>query len=48
MQQGGRAQVGDGRAGGVSSGLLEAKTNNQKFEAVVDDVKKAAVLIVGY
>lgn len=32
----------------VGSGLLEAKTNEQKFEAVVDDVKKATVLIVGY
>jgi hypothetical protein len=48
MQQGGRAQVGDGHVDGVSGGLLEAKTNDQKFEAVVDDVKKAAVLIVGY
>jgi TPR repeat protein len=32
----------------VSDGLLEAKTNDQKFEAVVDDVKKATVLIIGY
>lgn len=32
----------------VSGGLLEAKTNDQKFEAVVDDVKKATVLIIGY
>ena len=32
----------------VSEGLLEAKTNDQKFEAVVDNVKKATVLIIGY
>ena len=32
----------------VSGGLLDAKTNDQKFEAVVDDVKKATVLIIGY
>jgi TPR repeat protein len=32
----------------VSDGLLEAKTADQKFEAVVDDVKKATVLIIGY
>ena len=32
----------------VSDGLIEAKTNDQKFEAVVDDVKKATVLIIGY
>jgi TPR repeat protein len=32
----------------VSTGMLEAKTDEQKFEAVVDDVKKAAVLILGY
>jgi hypothetical protein len=32
----------------VSDGLLDARTNDQKFEAVVDDVKKATVLIIGY
>ena len=32
----------------VGPGLLDAKINEQKFEAVVDDVKKATVLIVGY
>ena len=32
----------------VSKGLLDAKTNEQKFEVVVDDVKKSTVLIVGY
>lgn len=32
----------------VSEKLLEAKTADQKFEAVVDDVKKATVLIIGY
>lgn len=32
----------------VSPELLEAKTNQQKFEAVVDEVKKATVLVVGY
>jgi S1-C subfamily serine protease len=32
----------------VSDGLLEPNTNDQKFEAVVDDVKKATVLIIGY
>jgi TPR repeat protein len=32
----------------VSGGLLDARTNDQKFEAVVDDVKKATVLIIGY
>ena len=35
-------------APGVSLKLLEAKTKEQNFEAVVDDVKKATVLIVGY
>jgi hypothetical protein len=32
----------------VSDGLLDARMNDQKFEAVVDDVKKATVLIIGY
>jgi TPR repeat protein len=32
----------------VGGGLIEAKTNEQKFEAMVDDVKKATVLIIGY
>jgi TPR repeat protein len=32
----------------ASAGLMDAKTNEQKFEAVVDDVKKATVLILGY
>jgi TPR repeat protein len=32
----------------VCDGLLDAKTNDEKFEAVVDDVKKATVLIIGY
>ena len=32
----------------VGGGLIDAKTNDQKFEAVVDDVKKATVLIIGY
>jgi len=32
----------------VGAGMLDAKTRDQKFEAVVDDVKKAAVLIIGY
>lgn len=32
----------------ASAGMPDAKTNEQKFEAVVDDVKKATVLIIGY
>jgi len=32
----------------VGAGMVDAKTRDQKFEAVVDDVKKAAVLIIGY
>jgi TPR repeat protein len=32
----------------VSAGMPDAKTHEQKFEAVVDDVKKATVLILGY
>ena len=32
----------------IDGGLIEAKTNDQKFEAMVDDVKKATVLIIGY
>jgi TPR repeat protein len=32
----------------VGSGLLEAKTKELKFEAMVDDVKNATVLIIGY
>ena len=32
----------------VGTGMLDAKTNDRKFVAVVDDVKKAAVLILGY
>ena len=32
----------------VGAGLVPPKTNEQKFESVVDDVKKATVLIVAY
>ncbi len=32
----------------ASAGMRDAKTHGQKFEAVVDDVKKAPVLIIGY
>lgn len=32
----------------ASAGTPDAKTHEQKFEAVVDDVKKATVLILGY
>ena len=32
----------------ASAGMPDAKTHEQKFEAVVDDVKKATVLILGY
>ena len=32
----------------ASAGMPDAKSNEQKFEAVVDDVKKATVLIIGY
>jgi TPR repeat protein len=32
----------------VAGGMLDAKTGERKFEAVVDDVKKATVLIIGY
>ena len=32
----------------VGAGMLDAKTSDQRFEAVVDDVKKATVLIIGY
>jgi S1-C subfamily serine protease len=32
----------------VSSGLLAGRTEEQKFESVVDDVKSATVLIIGY
>jgi hypothetical protein len=32
----------------ASAGMTDAKTHEQKFEAVVDDVKKATVLIIGY
>jgi S1-C subfamily serine protease len=32
----------------ASAGMLDAKNNEQKFEAVVDDVKKATVLIIEY
>jgi TPR repeat protein len=32
----------------ASAGMPDAKTHEQKFEAVVDDVKKATVLIIGY
>jgi TPR repeat protein len=32
----------------VGGGMLDAKTKEQKFEIVVDEVKKATVLIVGY
>jgi hypothetical protein len=30
------------------TGMPDAKTHEQKFEAMVDDVKKATVLIIGY
>ena len=32
----------------ASEGMPDAKTHEQKFEAMVDDVKKATVLIIGY
>ena len=32
----------------ASEGMPAAKTHEQKFEAMVDDVKKATVLIIGY
>jgi S1-C subfamily serine protease len=32
----------------ASEGMPDAKTREQKFEAMVDDVKKATVLIIGY
>lgn len=32
----------------VGTEMLKERTNEQKFEAVVDDVKKATVLIIGY
>ena len=32
----------------ASVGMPDAKSNEQKFEAMVDDVKKATVLIIGY
>jgi len=32
----------------ASAGMPDAKTHGQKLEAVVDDVKKAPVLIIGY
>jgi hypothetical protein len=32
----------------VGVGMLDAKTKEQKFETVVDEVKKATVLIIGY
>jgi S1-C subfamily serine protease len=32
----------------ASEGMPAAKTREQKFEAMVDDVKKATVLIIGY
>ncbi len=32
----------------ASAGMPDAKTHEQKVEAVVDDVKKATVLIIGY
>lgn len=32
----------------ASAGMPDAKTNEQEFESVVDDVKKATVLIIGY
>jgi S1-C subfamily serine protease len=32
----------------ASAGMPDAKTHEQKFEAMVDDVKKATVLILGY
>ena len=32
----------------ASAGMTDAKTHEQKFEAVVDEVKKATVLIIGY
>jgi TPR repeat protein len=32
----------------TSAGIPDAKTHEQKFEAMVDDVKKATVLIIGY
>ena len=32
----------------ASAGIPDAKTHEQKFEAVVDDVKKSTVLIIGY
>jgi S1-C subfamily serine protease len=33
---------------GASAEIPDAKTERQKFETVVDDVRKATVLIVGY
>lgn len=33
---------------GTSAGMLDARNEEQKFESVVDDVKKATVLIIGY
>ena len=32
----------------ASAGMPDAKTHEQKFESMVDDVKKATVLILGY
>jgi S1-C subfamily serine protease len=32
----------------TSEGMPDAKTHEQEFEAMVDDVKKATVLIIGY
>jgi TPR repeat protein len=32
----------------ASEGMPDAKTHEQRFEAMVDDVKKATVLIIGY
>jgi TPR repeat protein len=32
----------------ASAGMPDAKTHEQRFEAMVDDVKKATVLIIGY
>ena len=32
----------------TSEGMPDAKTHEQKFEAMVDDVKKATVLIISY
>ena len=32
----------------TSAGMPDAKTIEQKFETVVDDVRKATVLVIGY